>query len=171
MFDPLSLLAEPPPEQTAAEFRAELDALCETQYGLAKRLNELGDRRPFPTILRGIQRIAAGETKIPGEMQVVLNLLKRAREDAKEDVAKLSWASKAIDVLIAETRGFSITLQRERAGWRITVCHLETGYCHPWPKFPETVEEAKIKALLCLEDAREFLRANAQGKKDDATAA
>ena len=162
MLEPLTPFSpEQTIEQTAAQFRAELDALHETQYGLAKRLNELGDRRPFSTILRSIQRVAAGETKISGEMQVVITLLKRDRDDAKEEASLLDWVSGPNNVLTAETKGFSIFLEKERAGWRITVRYLKTGYDHPWPKFPETVEEAKIKALLCLEDARHAVRADA----------
>jgi hypothetical protein len=149
---------EPLAAQAAENLRTTLEALRETQYGLAKRLAELGDQRPFNTILRSIQRMAAGETRVSGEMQAILGMLIRERERAKADAASLEWSTNEHGVVKTATKGFSITLIPERSGWRVEVRDPKTGYCHPWPKFPPSLEDAKIKSLLWLEDAFHYLR-------------
>lgn len=149
---------EPPAAQTAETLRTTLEALLETQYGLAKRLAELGDQRPFNTILRSIQRMAAGETRISGEMQAILGMLIRERERARADAVSLEWSTNEHGVVRTATKGFSIALIPERSGWRVEVRDQKTGYCHPWPKFPPNLDDAKIKSLVWLEDAFHYLR-------------
>jgi hypothetical protein len=151
-------LQEPSAAPAAANFRATLEALRETQYGLAKRLAELGDQRPFNTILRSIQRTAAGETKVSGEMQAILGMLVRERERARVDAVRLEWSVSKSGVVTTATKGFEIVLIPERAGWRVEVRDQQSGYRHPWPKFPANLDDAKVKSLLWLEDAFHYLR-------------
>lgn len=56
---------------------------------LAKRMQRLGDRRPLGSNTRVIQRMAASESKVSGEMQVVVQMMVRVRERAEEDAQRL----------------------------------------------------------------------------------
>jgi hypothetical protein len=151
--------AEPTIEEAAADLRSKLLTLCETQYGLAKRMAELGDRRPFQTILRSVQRMLAGDSRVSGEMQAIIGLLIRERERAIYDSAALEWSTDTNGLVRAKVKGFRITLIPERSGWRIEVREdKDDGYCHPWPKFPPNLGEAKIKSMIWLEEAILYLK-------------
>lgn len=70
----------PPPTtgtaESAAWFRAELEALGQTQSGFAKWLQKRGDDRKPGTILRHVQRMANGEARVSGEMRVILSMMR-----------------------------------------------------------------------------------------------
>ena len=61
---------------SGTEFRAALADLGFTQSSFVRKLIELGDHRKFETILRSVANYARGVSCVPGEMCVVLNLLK-----------------------------------------------------------------------------------------------
>jgi hypothetical protein len=141
------------PEQAIAAFRRALEELGETQSSFAARMGRLGDRRPFETILRGIQRMASGETRVSGEMQVILEMMIRGRQRAKYEASRLGWSSVANGCVTTKTRDFTITLSRQTRGrWLVNLVHVD-GYSPPWPAWQPNLEEAKIKSLLCLDDA------------------
>jgi len=78
----------PPPTtgspESAAWFRAELDALGMTQTGLAKWLQKRGDDRKPATILRHVQRMANGEARVSGEMRVILSMMRAGKKKAEK---------------------------------------------------------------------------------------
>jgi hypothetical protein len=139
---------------SAVAFRERIAAIHETQQGLAKRMRELGDSRPFSTVLRGVQRMATGDTRVSGEMQVILSLLAREVERQKAEVDALTWEVDAEGAVRTKSMGFTITMYPERSGYRIYV-REETpdGYCAPWPRFPQGIEAAKLKAMETLHEA------------------
>jgi hypothetical protein len=67
---------------SAAWFRAQLEALGMTQSGFAKWMKKRGDDRMPATILRHIQRMAAGEARVSGEMRVILSLMRDGQRKA-----------------------------------------------------------------------------------------
>jgi hypothetical protein len=141
------------PEQARAAFRKALDDLGETQSGLALRMQRLGDRRPLDTILRGVQRMASGETRVSGEMQVLLKMMDRERQRAKYESSTIPWSLVANGCVTAKTRDFTISLAPESKGrWRVSVVHVD-GHSPPIPAWQPNLEEAKIKSLLCVDDA------------------
>lgn len=58
-------------------FRQELADLGFNQSSFTRRLIELGDPRPFATLLRSVQNYAIGTSSLPGEMVVILGLMRR----------------------------------------------------------------------------------------------
>lgn len=80
----------PPPTtgspESAAWFRAELEALGMTQSGLAKWLQKRGDDRKPATILRHVQRMANGEARVSGEMRVILSMMRAGKKKAEKRV-------------------------------------------------------------------------------------
>ena len=75
---------KPPPTtgnpESAAWFRAELEALGQTQSSFARWLQKRGDDRQPGTILRHIQRMANGEARVSGEMRVILSMMRAGAE-------------------------------------------------------------------------------------------
>ncbi len=141
------------PEDATRLFQAALKIIDESPGRLALRMQRLGDHRPLGTITRAIQRMAAGETKVSGEMQVVVQLLVRERERAAEDVMRLRW-SQVGKTMTAATRDFTITLSPQSRGrWKVSVTHVPTRYSPDWPVSQTSLEDAKVKAILCIEDA------------------
>jgi hypothetical protein len=70
--------------ESAAWFRAELEALGQTQTGFAKWLQRRGDDRKPATILRHIQRMATGEARVSGEMRVILSMMRKGAVKAEK---------------------------------------------------------------------------------------
>lgn len=66
----------------AASFRMALTELGFTIGGFVKFMIRHGDCRPASNIKRRVRRMAAGEVRVSGEMQVILGMLRsgRARE-------------------------------------------------------------------------------------------
>jgi hypothetical protein len=65
------------------EFRARLDALELSYPDMARLMKELGDDRIEKNILRSIQRMAAGDTRVSGEMLPLLGLIERQRKPVR----------------------------------------------------------------------------------------
>lgn len=141
------------PEQATVAFRKALDELGESQSGLAARMQRLGDKRPFANILRTIQRMATLETRVSGEMDVLLEMLNRERRRAKFEAENLLWTSIGDCCVTTKARDFTITLTaKSRGRWLVNLVH-QGGYSPQWPSWQDGLEEAKIKALICLDDA------------------
>jgi hypothetical protein len=66
--------------ESAAFFRAKLAEIGETQSSLARLMKRYGDDRPERNILRSIQRTASGQSRVSGEMRVLLRFMERGRK-------------------------------------------------------------------------------------------
>lgn len=133
-----------------------LDSLEETPSSLAKKLERLGDSRAFPTILRSIQRMNSGESRLSGEMLVIANLLlqKKRRRDRWQKTTE--WRTEEGDK-VAQISEFKVTLEPQTRGrWRVNVRHVD-GYSHPWPAWQDNLEAAKKVAYLWVQEAEDAL--------------
>jgi hypothetical protein len=74
--------------ESAAWFRAALEALGETQSSLARLMKRKGDDRQPNTILRNIQRMASGDARVSGEMRVILTMMQRAKDRGERRTAE-----------------------------------------------------------------------------------
>jgi hypothetical protein len=61
--------------ESAAWFRAKLDALGISQSALARLMLARGDDRQMATILRSLSRMASGDARVSGEMRALLGTL------------------------------------------------------------------------------------------------
>ncbi|RKK01674.1 hypothetical protein EBE87_27125 [Pseudoroseomonas wenyumeiae] len=86
--------------ESAAWFRAELEALGQTQAGFAKWMKRRGDDRPLANIERHIRRMASGANRVSGEMRVILNMMRKgvakAEKAAQARAAQKSSGSEQI---------------------------------------------------------------------------
>jgi hypothetical protein len=70
--------------ESAAWFRAELEALGQTQAGFAKWMKRRRDDRPLANIERHIQRMVSGQNRVSGEMRVILNMMRKGAAKAEK---------------------------------------------------------------------------------------
>ena len=146
------------PEVIRQRFNEDVAALG-GQTALAVEMSKLGDRRP--STLRSIQRMAAGDTRVSGEMRVVVELLMRKRWRAEEAASRAVWRLLPQGGLTTSAGGFTITLSRQTKGrWRVLLVDPTTGVEQPTPNWQPSVEEAKIRAMLCVEEALDHQRYN-----------
>lgn len=135
-------------------FKMALNELQDTPAELARRLYRLGDHRSPKVIVRGIQRMLAGETGVSGEMLVIAKLLVRERRRLLHQYGDLKWELSGKESLTAVAGDFRVNLHPETRGrWKIDVVHLKTGYNSPWQEWQDSLAAAKRKALVCVEDA------------------
>lgn len=154
----------PDPSPTdATKLRANLTNLSLSQSGLAEAMAELGDKRELKSILRSIQRIAAEDSRLSGEMQVILTLLARQQRRARRIAAQTEWKSHADGRLTAEVQEVRLTLRPQSKGrWSIVARYLgdgPDGYSPEFPHWRESLEAAKIRAILAVDEALDDLEA------------
>ncbi|HEY1083570.1 MAG TPA: hypothetical protein VGE29_15020 [Prosthecobacter sp.] len=135
-------------------FQEALKELDEAPTELAKRLYRLGDHRSPKVIVRGIQRMMAGETGVSGEMLVIATLLVRERRRLLRQYSDLQWQPLGKESLTTIAGEFKVTLHPQSKGrWKVDLFHIKTGNSPSWQQWPEGLESAKKKALVYMEDA------------------
>jgi hypothetical protein len=140
----------------ADALRASIDDMKMSQSGFANLLSELGDTRELKTILRSIQRMAAADARISGEMHVILTLLQRERARARRIAEATPWEEDARGGYSATIQGVAISVSPQRGGrWAIHARHMGAGSNGFSPSFPHwraSLEEAKIRAVLAVDE-------------------
>jgi len=124
---------------------------------LAHRLRLWGDFRKEETILRAIQRMKSQETAISGEMRVIVNMLLDRQKHIEKRNSTVNWYSNNNGKTESATVGdYRIDLHSQTRGrWLVSVTH-NSGYCPPWPAWSKTLDEAKRKALIVIEDTQAY---------------
>ena len=150
-----------PPERSDRLVREELNAtlhqLGMSPHDLSRRMAKLGDPRSFTAISRSINRMVAGEVKVAGEVVALLEFMKREHRRAQRKADSLVWKRLADGSFTAEVDDFTITLvPKSRGRWHISIVH-QSGYSAPWPSWEGSLSDAKVTAVICLEDAVTFL--------------
>lgn len=143
-------------EAATAAFRSELEELGLSQRGLATKMRALGDSRGFETVLRGVQRIATGDARVSGEMQVIMTLLLRERARAKRLASAAQWSESegALSTTVEGVR-LSVTPQ-SRGRWQVhAAMAIQKGYSPAIPHWRSSLEEAKLRAILAVDEAQD----------------
>lgn len=161
----MEILATPTPDVTdddlaerTAAFRTALAELKVKPAELAKRLQAMDDYRTVSAIVRSIQRMECGDTAVSGEILVILKLLVRQQRTWRTQEAKLQWREFPNGTVSAVCDDFTISLSPQSKGrWHVNLVHNKTGYSPTWPSWQKDLETAKMKAIACLEDARNDL--------------
>jgi hypothetical protein len=144
-------------EEMTLLFRNALEELCITQSSLAYKMKTLNDHRPVKTILRSIQRMASGDARVSGEMQVILEMMNRERRRSKYEARGISWKEVEGGCVTTRSKDFDITLSPASKGrWHIHLRH-KGGYSPPWASWQPDLEAAKLKSILILNDAADEL--------------
>lgn len=151
-----SLVPVVTPETIRAEFNNNLAELNLTVSQLTMKLRDAGDFRSQDSIRRAIQRVLAEETNVSAELFVIVNMLLKKQRRYQLANKQIEWSANQNGGICTLVRGFNISLYVNNNGlWQIHVVSKETGYSHPYPRYPDNLESAKLKALECLEEAEE----------------
>ncbi len=142
--------------KSAAEFRAALDEIGESQAGLVRLMIGHGDDRSPETIRRHLQRMASGEARLSGEMRVVLDFLRRGRRKAAEAAAAFDWVRREDGAITTTTSdGWVILLlPQSRGRWCVLVRHLASGFEVSFPRWQDTSDAAQSVAMATLDQGR-----------------
>lgn len=140
----------------ADAMRAALEGMNLNQSGFAALMRGLGDGREFRTILRSVQRMATGDARVSGEMQVILSLLGRDRSRARRLAGTVDWKPDDRGGFSAEVQGVRIAVSPQRGDrWSIQARHVAggpDGYSPSFPHWRDSLEEAKIRAVLAIDE-------------------
>ncbi|MGK5032886.1 hypothetical protein [Janthinobacterium sp. MDT1-19] len=142
-------------EERTEHFKKLLEELDEKPTELASRLIRLGDYRNAAAIMRGIQRMAAGDTKVSGEMLVIVRMLVNQQRLQYSKLSQVEWAQQANGAWVAKFEGFKITLHPQtKDRWSIYLRVIETDYSPACGSWQVGLEAAKRKALVRLADGQ-----------------
>src|SRR5258708_37587704 len=130
IFGPRLLTAE----ELTAQFQSEIRELGESPVELADRMHKLGDYRSYSTILRGVQRMLSGETRVSGEIRVLMTIMLRQQRRLEQKYANLSWKRLPDGSHSTQAYDFRITLVPQTRGrWLVNLVYKD-GYSPPWPR-------------------------------------
>jgi hypothetical protein len=160
------LASQPTAEEITEAFRNDLQELEETPMELAKRMQDMGDHRSFQAILRSIQRMAAGNTGVSGEMRVIVRALLRQQRRREKKYRNLKWQRQTNGTVSTVADDFTIDLYpKSRGRWLVHLVHIPTKYSPSWPSWQDNLEAAKRKALTCLDDGYNQLEEIERGER------
>lgn len=141
------------PEDIAQEWKAALSELGLSAVELADYMKKQGgDYRPYATILRGIQRMISGETKVSGEMFVIVTMLIRQHRRLKHRHAKLDWERHPSGSFSAYVEDYQVFLSPQSKSRWIVSCTAPSGFSPPFGRWQQSLDAAKNKALACVEE-------------------
>lgn len=147
-------------DERLKEFSESLDFLGLRPHDLAIRLGEIGDRRDEGSRFDEIEAVHRGEKDVPEELLATLELLKRQNRRIKRAYSGLNWYAQEDGTVRAFTNDFALRLLPESDDrYRVHLEHI-SGYKPKWPKWAKPLEEAKLMALLVLDDSLSYVDAN-----------
>ena len=145
-------------EELAAELMKELNELGWSPVELADRMTSLGDYRPYKTILRGIHRALANKVKVPGELLALVKLEGHYKRRLKRTYDGLEWTRLPDGSWTTKAEGFIITLLPKTKGrWKVQMTHVDSGYSPSFPRWQDSLDQAKEMAWMTLDNAINWL--------------
>lgn len=133
-------------------FLTELQAIGLQTSELIDLMVQWGDQRSKSTIAKSIQRMCNGTTSVSPEIRIILNMLHYMRHTNLR-YRDLLWSKNIDGSHSAEVDQFILRLFPQTKGrWHVTVKHQD-GYSHPYPRWQNSLEEAKDKSIEVLQDA------------------
>lgn len=142
-------------KELTASFNEALAELRMTPADLAKHMHTNGDYRDFSATLRSIQRMISGDTRVSGEMLVIIKMLLRQRRRLQSKYSDLQWHRNERGIYKAEIDGWFVHIAPQTKGrWLLHCRHGKNSedYSPPFGRWLDSLDEAKEKALICVEE-------------------
>lgn len=141
------------PEEITQEWLAALNELGLSAVELADYMkNNGGDYRPYASVLRSIQRMISAESRVSGEMFVIVRMLHRQYLRLRERHPNIQWESHPTGVLSAKVDDWTVSLSPQTKGRWIVICSDANGSSPPFGRWQQNLASAKNKALVCVEE-------------------
>lgn len=154
-FGPEGVATRRSPEQLRKEFVDGLRELRLLPSDLVRKLEKYGDDRSFKTILRSIERMISGETKVSPEMSVIMSMLLRQNRRLKERYGTLNWRITEHGSHHATVEDWHVYLSPQTRGRWVLSCAAgpsREDYSPPFGRWLDSLDEAIDKALVEVED-------------------
>ena len=159
----------PTEDELQTEFIMALKKLQFTSSDLAGWMAKRGDYRDEATIMRSIQRMMSGETRVSGEMVVLVNSLLRQRLRLEAEYPSLNWQRNQNGAYTAQIGGWHVYISPQSKGRWLLSCSSgpsRDDFSPPFGRWLDSLEEAKSKAVVCVEEGKadwaEIKRSNIQ---------
>ena len=123
--------------------------------GLAGKMEKFGDDRPIQAIIRSIERMLSGETKVSAEMSVIIEMLLRQRRRLNDRFSDLQWKVTEHGIHCTQIDGWYVYISPQSRGRWILSCAAgpsRDDYSPPFGRWLDSLEEAKHKALVEVEE-------------------
>lgn len=146
---------KPTQKDLVASFRKALDELIMTPADLADFMVKNNDPRCIAAIIRSIQRTLAEDTRVSGELMVVINMLLARHRRLKRRYSNVVWNKNDHGVFWAEVEDWFVYIYpQSKNRWQLTCRHgLDPkDYSPPFGRWLSSLEEAKNKAFAHVED-------------------
>jgi hypothetical protein len=144
--------------------RADLSELNWTPAALMDRMRSLGDYRSPATILRGINRSLEGQIKPSGELIALVRQAVRFKRRLLRTYSEVTWTQLGDGSHTTQLEDFTITLvPQSRARWLVHLVH-ESGYSPAYPRWQESLGDAKHMAFVTLDNGQNWLFEYAEGQ-------
>jgi len=143
------------PEERRQDFIDGLAELRLTPAALAFKMEKLGDDRSIKAIMRSIERMLSGETKVSAEMSVILSMLLRQHRRLKDRYGELPWQVTEHGTHQAQVEDWYVYLSPQTRGRWVLSCAAgpsRDDYSPPFGHWLDSLEEAKFKALVEVEE-------------------
>ena len=126
-----------------------------TPGDLTAHMGNNSDYRDSGATIRSIQRMVSGETRVSGEMMVIMNMLLRQRLRLKARYSNLAWQRYENGVFWAKVDDWYVHISPQTKGRWLLSCRHGTrpqDYSPPFGRWLNSLEEAQEKALFCVEE-------------------
>ena len=149
------LCRKPTDEELRVEFTNALNEISFTSGELLKWMSSRGDYRDSSAIIRSIQRMLSGETRVSGSMIVLVNMLVRQHRRLKATHSNLTWSINEHGTHTTQVEGWHVYISPQSKGRWLLSCSngpSREDYSPPFGRWLDSLEEAKNKALMSVEE-------------------
>jgi hypothetical protein len=149
------LNSKPTAEKLAAMFKAALAELRMTPADLAAHMHKNRDYRDLSATIRSIQRMVSGNTRVSGEMLVIVSMLLRQRRRLRAKYPDLPWHRNEHGVYSTQVEDWYVHIAPQTNGRWLLWCRNGSDlkdHSPPFGPWWNSLEDAKEKALACVEE-------------------
>lgn len=150
-----TLFPKPTEEQLRVRFAEALAEISFTPADLLKWMDDRGDYRDGSATIRSIRRMLSGETRVSGEMLVLVNMLLRQHRRLKLKYPNLAWEKNEYGDYSTRVDSWYVYISPKTRGRWLLSCSsgpLREDYSPEWGRWLDSLDEAKNKALMTVEE-------------------
>ena len=146
---------KPTDEELRTDFKRALEEISFTPGELLNWMSCRGDYRDNSASIRGIQRMFSGETRVSGTMMVLVNTLVRQYRRLKARYPCLVWSINEYGAYTTQVDDWHVYIVPKSKGRWLLTCSRgpnREDYSPPFGRWLDSLEEAKNKALMSVEE-------------------
>ncbi|WP_332305841.1 hypothetical protein [Rhizobium sp. GR12] len=146
---------KPKAEHQRTTVDAALRELGLTPTDLAKFTAKNSDHRDFLATIRSIQRMVSGESRVSGEMMVIVTMLVRQHRKLRIKNAHVRWQMNEHGEHWAQLDGWYVSISPQSRGRWALSCRNGTrpeDYSPPFYRWLDSIDEAKNRAWAYIEE-------------------